>query len=54
MQGAGTDEACLVEILSSRTNAEIQEINQIYKAGERENIVIIMFYSWLSAQVCVL
>lgn len=32
-QGAGTDEACLIEILSSRSNAEIQEINRIYKAG---------------------
>ncbi|MCI4384665.1 hypothetical protein PGIGA_G00041240 [Pangasianodon gigas] len=31
-QGAGTDEPCLIEILSSRTNAEIQEINRIYKA----------------------
>uniref|UniRef100_A0AAY4CIM1 Annexin n=1 Tax=Denticeps clupeoides TaxID=299321 RepID=A0AAY4CIM1_9TELE len=33
IKGAGTDEACLIEILSSRTNAEIQEINRIYKAG---------------------
>ncbi|XP_026077951.1 annexin A4-like [Carassius auratus] len=30
--GAGTDEACLIEILSSRSNAEIQEINRVYKA----------------------
>ncbi|XP_073683810.1 annexin A4-like isoform X1 [Garra rufa] len=30
--GAGTDEACLIEILSSRSNAEIQEITRIYKA----------------------
>lgn len=33
-QGAGTDEPCLIEILSSRCNAEIQEINRIYKTGE--------------------
>lgn len=32
-QGAGTDEACLIEILSSRSNAEIKEINRIYKQG---------------------
>ncbi|XP_015237920.1 PREDICTED: annexin A11 [Cyprinodon variegatus] len=32
IKGAGTDEACLIEILSSRSNAEIQEINKIYKA----------------------
>uniref|UniRef100_A0A8C7U0C0 Annexin n=1 Tax=Oncorhynchus mykiss TaxID=8022 RepID=A0A8C7U0C0_ONCMY len=31
ISGAGTDEACLIEILSSRSNAEIREINQIYK-----------------------
>uniref|UniRef100_UPI003AAC0C94 annexin A4-like isoform X8 n=1 Tax=Centroberyx gerrardi TaxID=166262 RepID=UPI003AAC0C94 len=32
IKGAGTDEACLIEILSSRSNAEIHEINQIYKS----------------------
>ncbi|KAM8877881.1 annexin A4-like isoform 1-T2 [Synchiropus picturatus] len=32
IKGAGTDEACLIEILSSRSNAEIQEITKIYKA----------------------
>ncbi|XP_077481386.1 annexin A11b [Stigmatopora argus] len=31
IKGAGTDEACLIEILSSRSNAEIQEITRIYK-----------------------
>lgn len=39
-QGAGTDEACLIEILSSRNNAEIQEINRIYKTGES---IILLF-----------
>uniref|UniRef100_A0A8D3EC40 Annexin n=1 Tax=Scophthalmus maximus TaxID=52904 RepID=A0A8D3EC40_SCOMX len=32
IKGAGTDEACLIEILSSRSNAEIREITRIYKA----------------------
>uniref|UniRef100_A0A669CGM1 Annexin n=1 Tax=Oreochromis niloticus TaxID=8128 RepID=A0A669CGM1_ORENI len=32
IKGAGTDEACLIEILSSRSNSEIQEITRIYKA----------------------
>ncbi|XP_063077785.1 annexin A4-like [Engraulis encrasicolus] len=31
IKGAGTDEACLIEILSSRSNAEIREINTTYK-----------------------
>ncbi|XP_075999667.1 annexin A11b [Genypterus blacodes] len=32
IKGAGTDEACLIEILSSRTNAEIHEFSHIYKS----------------------
>uniref|UniRef100_A0A8C6PEJ5 Annexin n=1 Tax=Nothobranchius furzeri TaxID=105023 RepID=A0A8C6PEJ5_NOTFU len=32
IKGAGTDEACLIEILSSRSNAEILEINRVYKS----------------------
>uniref|UniRef100_A0A8C5NFV4 Annexin n=1 Tax=Gouania willdenowi TaxID=441366 RepID=A0A8C5NFV4_GOUWI len=32
IKGAGTDEACLIEILASRSNAEIIEINKIYKS----------------------
>lgn len=36
--GAGTDEACLIEILSSRNNAEIREINQIYKTEFKKTL----------------
>ncbi|CAB1414891.1 unnamed protein product [Pleuronectes platessa] len=32
IKGAGTDEACLIEILSSRSNAEIRQITTIYKS----------------------
>ncbi|XP_056146262.1 annexin A4 [Lampris incognitus] len=31
MKGMGTEEACLIDILSSRTNAEIKTINSFYK-----------------------
>nr|XP_056716072.1 annexin A4 [Euleptes europaea] len=31
MKGAGTNEGCLIEILASRTNQEIQRINETYK-----------------------
>lgn len=30
-QGAGTEEACLIDILASRTNDEIKAINAFYK-----------------------
>lgn len=40
-QGAGTDEACLIEILCSRSNAEIVEINRIYKAGKFQNSIFL-------------
>uniref|UniRef100_A0A3P8UR58 Annexin n=1 Tax=Cynoglossus semilaevis TaxID=244447 RepID=A0A3P8UR58_CYNSE len=38
IKGAGTDEACLIEILSSRSNAEIKEINRIYKQEYKRSL----------------
>ncbi|CAN9499746.1 unnamed protein product [Ophioblennius macclurei] len=38
IKGAGTDEACLIEILSSRSNAEIKEINRIYKTEYKKSL----------------
>lgn len=32
IKGAGTDEACLIEILASRSNEHIRELNRAYKA----------------------
>lgn len=34
MKGAGTEEACLIDILASRSNAEIKTINAFYKKGK--------------------
>lgn len=36
IQGLGTDEDTLNEILASRTNREIREINRVYKEGKFE------------------
>uniref|UniRef100_A0A3Q3QBJ5 Annexin n=1 Tax=Monopterus albus TaxID=43700 RepID=A0A3Q3QBJ5_MONAL len=38
IKGAGTDEACLIEILSSRTNAEIREITRVYKQEYKKSL----------------
>ncbi|XP_057705069.1 annexin A5-like isoform X2 [Corythoichthys intestinalis] len=38
IKGAGTDEACLIEILSSRSNAEIKEIARIYKTEFKKSM----------------
>uniref|UniRef100_A0A6Q2Z961 Annexin n=1 Tax=Esox lucius TaxID=8010 RepID=A0A6Q2Z961_ESOLU len=38
IKGAGTDEACLIEILASRSNAEIREINQVYKTEYKKSL----------------
>ncbi|KAM4637049.1 annexin A11 [Discoglossus pictus] len=38
IKGAGTDEACIIEILSSRSNAEIQEINRVYKTEFKKTL----------------
>ncbi|KAM6956191.1 annexin A4-like [Aplochiton taeniatus] len=38
IKGAGTDEACLIEILSSRSNAEIREINQVFKTEYKKTL----------------
>ncbi|XP_053291688.1 annexin A11a isoform X1 [Pleuronectes platessa] len=38
IKGAGTDEACLIEILSSRSNDEIKEINRIYKQEYKKKL----------------
>lgn len=34
LQGLGTDEDTLIEIICSRTNQELSEINRVYKESE--------------------
>lgn len=34
LQGAGTDESALIEILATRNNQEIHAINAAYKEGK--------------------
>ncbi|KAM9793853.1 annexin A4 [Syngnathus typhle] len=38
MKGAGTEEACLIDILASRSNTEIQTINAAYKKQYSKNL----------------
>ena len=38
MKGLGTDEDSLIEIICSRTNQELQEINRVYKEMYRTNL----------------
>ncbi|KAJ8013810.1 hypothetical protein DPEC_G00033650 [Dallia pectoralis] len=38
IKGAGTDEGCLIEILSSRSNEEIKAINQCYKTEYKKTL----------------
>ncbi|XP_039628925.1 annexin A11a isoform X2 [Polypterus senegalus] len=38
IKGAGTDEECLIEILSSRSNEEIHEISKTYKAEYKKSL----------------
>lgn len=38
IKGAGTDEACLIEILSSRSNADIKEICRVYKEEYKKSL----------------
>ncbi|XP_062926459.1 annexin A4-like isoform X1 [Mobula hypostoma] len=38
IKGAGTDEQCLIEILASRSNAEIHEIDKVYKTEFKKTL----------------
>lgn len=38
IKGAGTDEACLIEILASRSNEHIRELNRAYKTEFKKTL----------------
>uniref|UniRef100_A0A8C0UN35 Annexin n=1 Tax=Cyanistes caeruleus TaxID=156563 RepID=A0A8C0UN35_CYACU len=38
IKGVGTDENCLIEILASRSNEHIQELNRVYKAEYKKTL----------------
>ncbi|KAK2523623.1 Anxa11 [Columba guinea] len=38
IKGVGTDENCLIEILASRSNQHIQELNRVYKAEFKKTL----------------
>lgn len=38
IKGVGTDEACLIEILASRSNEHIRELNRAYKAEFKKTL----------------